>query len=75
MKHGVDFLAARMLWDDVDRIEIPARTEDELRFFVIGRIGGRVWSAIVTPRGQRTRIISVRAARRKEIDTYESKDF
>ena len=74
-KHGIDFQAAQVLWNDVDRIEIPARTEDEPRFLVIGRIGDCVWSAVVTPRGQRTRIITVRAARRKEIDIYESKDF
>jgi uncharacterized DUF497 family protein len=75
VKHGIDFQAAQALWNDIDRIEIPARTEDEPRFLVIGRIGGRVWSAVVTPREQLTRIISVRAARRKEIDIYESKNF
>ena len=75
MKHGLDFQAAQAIWNDVNRIEIPARTEDEPRFLVIGRIGDRVWSAVVTPRAQRTRIISVKAARRKEIDIYESKDF
>ena len=75
VKHGIDFQAAQALWNDIDRIEIPARTEDEPRFLVIGRIGGRVLSAVVTPREQLTRIISVRAARRKEIDIYESKNF
>ncbi len=75
MKHGLDFQAAQAIWNDVNRIEIPARTEDEPRFLVIGRIGDRVWSAVVTLQAQRTRIISVKAARRKEIDIYESKDF
>jgi len=28
-KHGIDFPAAQALWDDADRIEIPARTDDE----------------------------------------------
>ena len=28
-KHGIDFSAAQALWEDPDRIEIPARTEDE----------------------------------------------
>jgi uncharacterized DUF497 family protein len=27
-KHGIDFTEARRIWDDPDRIEIPARTED-----------------------------------------------
>lgn len=74
-KHGIDFPAAQALLDDVDRIEIPARTQDEARFLVIGKIGQRLWSAIVTPREQRIRIISVRAARRKEIEIYESEDL
>ena len=41
-KHGIDFEAARSLWDDQHRIEIPARTEDEPRFLVIGQIEGKI---------------------------------
>jgi uncharacterized protein len=37
-KHGIDFLAVQQLWTDLDRIEIPAKTESESRFVVIGRI-------------------------------------
>ncbi len=71
-KHGIDFDAARALWDDPDRLEIPARTEDEPRTVVIGHIGGRCWSAIVTERGGRVRIISVRRSRKNEEAWYES---
>jgi len=71
-KHGIDFPAAQALWDDSDRIVIPARTDDEPRFMVIGRIGSRVWSAVITYRGENVRVISVRPARRKEIAIYES---
>jgi uncharacterized DUF497 family protein len=71
VKHGIDFLAAQALWDDPDRIEIPARTEDEPRFMVIGRSGSRVWSAVITYRGETVRIISVRPASRKEVEVYE----
>lgn len=71
-KHGIDFLAAQALWDDPDRVEIPARTEDEPRFLVIGRIGNRMWSSVITYRGESVRIISVRPSRRKEIEIYES---
>jgi hypothetical protein len=71
-KHGIDFPAAQALWDDSDRIEIPARTDDEPRFMVIGRIEGRVWSAVITYRGENVRMISVRRVRRKEIAIYES---
>ncbi len=70
-KHGIDFDGAQALWEDPDRVEIPALTEDEPRLMVIGRIGGRVWSAVVTHRGDSVRIISVRLAHRKEVEVYE----
>ena len=38
-KHGIDFEAAQALWDDPDFVETPARTTDERRFLIIGRIG------------------------------------
>ena len=71
-KHGIDFVEAQMLWDDPNRIEIPAKTEDEPRSLVIGKIRGKYWSAVVTPRNENIRIISVRRSRRKEITIYES---
>jgi len=71
LKHGIDFEAAQALWDDPDLVEIPARTADEPRSLLIGRIGGRHWSAVITVRGQRIRIISVRRSRREEVQLYE----
>jgi hypothetical protein len=71
-KHGIDFLKAQALWADRDRVEIPARTEDEPRFMVIGKIGRRLWSAVITYRGETTRLISVRPANRNEVEIYES---
>jgi uncharacterized DUF497 family protein len=38
---------------------------------VVGRIGQKHWSAIVTLRGEKTRIISVRRSRNEEKDLYE----
>ena len=70
-KHGIDFAGAQTLWEDPDRVEVPARTEDEPRLMVIGKIGARVWSAVVTYRGDSVRIISVRPAHRKEVEIYE----
>jgi uncharacterized DUF497 family protein len=60
VKHGIDFTEAQALWDDLDLLEIPARTEDEPRTISIGKIGGKHWSAIITERGKRVRIIWVR---------------
>lgn len=71
-KHGIDFDAAQSLWDDVHRLEIPARTEDEPRFLVVGQIDQKHWSAVITYRGENIRIISVRRSRDEEIDLYES---
>ena len=71
-KHGIDFVEVQALWTDPDLIEIPARTVDEPRFLVIGKIGDRHWSGIIAYRGGETRIISVRQANRKEVEVYES---
>jgi len=70
-KHGIDFVEAQRIWEDAERIEIPARTEDEPRYVVIGRIENRYWSAIITYRDDRVRIISVRRSRTEEIEIYE----
>ena len=71
-KHGIDFIEAQAIWDDSDMLEIPARTEDEPRYLVIGRIAETYWSGIITYRGNHTRIISVRRSREEEIAFYES---
>jgi len=71
-KHGIDFVEAQVLWFDEMLVEIPARTEDEPRFVVVGMISEKHWSAVVTYRGERIRIISVRRARVEEVAIYES---
>ena len=71
-KHGIDFYEAQALWDDPDLVEIPARTTDEPRFLVIGRISKNHWSGAITYRGEKIRIISVRRSRKEEVHIYES---
>jgi uncharacterized DUF497 family protein len=71
-KHGIDFEEAQALWTDLDRLEIPAKTLDEPRYLVIGKISGKYWSAVITYRGENVRIISVRRSRDEEIELYES---
>jgi uncharacterized DUF497 family protein len=70
-KHGIDFIEAQALWNDSDLIEIPAHCFDEPRFLVIGKINGKHWSAVITRRNGRLRIISVRRARKEEAALYE----
>ncbi len=72
MKHGIDFLEAQALWEDADRLIVPARTQGEARYMLVGKMGQKHWSAIVTYRGEAVRIISVRRARKEEVDAYES---
>jgi uncharacterized DUF497 family protein len=70
-KHGIDFTQAQQLWQDVTRVEIPARTTDEPRSLVIGRTDGKHWSVVVTYRQGRARIISARRSRKEEVALYE----
>jgi uncharacterized protein len=70
-KHGIDFVRAQELWQDFMRVEVPARTVDESRWLVVGRIDGKHWSAVVTYREERVRIISVRRSRDEEVAIYE----
>lgn len=65
-KHGIDFSAVQALWDDVMRVEVPARTTDEPRWLVIGQIAGKHWSVVVTYGEHRVRIISARQSRKEE---------
>ncbi|MEO8354840.1 MAG: BrnT family toxin [Chloroflexota bacterium] len=72
VKHGIDFDQAQAIWTDEDRLEIPAKTVDESRYLVIGKVNGKHWSAVITYRGDNIRIVSVRRSRDEEIELYES---
>ncbi|NLT23219.1 MAG: BrnT family toxin [Syntrophorhabdus sp.] len=74
-KHGIDFVEAQLVWEDPDRIEVPARTEDEARYLVVGMIEDKHWSVVITYRGAKTRVISARRARKEEKQLYESQRF
>lgn len=71
-KHGISFRDAQALWDDQDLFEVQAKTVDEPRYLVIGLIGSKHWSAVVTYRGEKIRLISVRRSRKREVELYES---
>jgi len=70
-KHGIDFREAQQLWKDPLRLVIPARTTDEPRYLLVGKISERHWSAVFTYRGEAIRIISVRRSRKEEVELYE----
>jgi len=74
-KHGIDFVEAQKLWNDSDFLELPGEPYKkirEIRFLIIGCIGEKYWTAIITYRGDNIRIISVRRSRRSEIKAYEN---
>lgn len=71
-KHGIDFIEAQLLWNDPGLIEIPAKTIDEMRYLIIGKIDNKFWSCVITYRNENIRIISIRRSRKEEIELYES---
>ena len=71
-KHGVDFIDAQVIWEDPDSLEVPAKTEDEPRTLVIGKIQNKRWTAVITNGKNGIRIISVRRSRNEEVELYES---
>lgn len=71
LKHGLDFNEAQALWDDERRLIVPAHFRGEARFAAIGYIGGVMWTAIFTMRGETVRLISCRRARKDEVALYE----
>ena len=73
-KHGIDFERAQRLWDDEAFVEAAVRREGELRYAVIGTIDEKHWTAIITYRGRRIRIISVRRSRKKEVAVYDGEE-
>jgi uncharacterized protein len=71
-KHRIDFVEAQRLWDDPQLLEIPAKTDDEPRFLMIGQVNAKHWSAVIAYRGVYIRLISVRRSRIEEVALYES---
>jgi uncharacterized DUF497 family protein len=75
LKHGIDFKAAQALWPDEYRIEIQAPHYYEFRKLLFARLNGNHWAAVFTERVDAVRIISVRRARKDEVEYYEKKEF
>ncbi|MHB0873961.1 MAG: type II toxin-antitoxin system BrnA family antitoxin [Acidithiobacillus ferrooxidans] len=75
-KHGIDFVADQVLWKDPFLLEIRAKSEDEPRFLLIGKIGDKHWLAVVTYRDARIRLISVRRSpARRRLSSMKAKEF
>jgi len=73
-KHGISFNEAATVFADTlsHTFPDPDHSEDESRFLIIGMSEtGRILIVSHTDRGEKTRIISARAATRKELNFYE----
>ena len=71
VKHGIDFEEVQALWNDQNAFEFDARADEEDRFLVVGQIGEMLWTAVITYRGEKIRIISVRRSRGREVQEYD----
>lgn len=71
-KHGIDFVEAQALWAD-DRLTDIGAVEygGETRRLYVGEWRSKRWTAVVTERGERIRLISVRRARSSEEMAYD----
>lgn len=72
VKHGIDFLDAVEVFDDLDRIEVEDKRENygETRTQTIGEVNGVVVFMVYTHRQGKNRIISARKANKNERETY-----
>jgi len=71
-KHGIDFQEIQMLWSDESKTVLPAkRSNIEIRYMVVGMLNKKMYSVVITFRGDKIRIISARRSRANEIDLYK----
>jgi len=72
--YGGHYVSVRPPWSDriVASRSLNSTSEGEPRFLLIGKIAEKHWSAVVTYRDARIRLISVRRSRKKEVELYES---
>ncbi len=52
---GIDFVEAQKLWADPELLELRVKSDDELRFLVIGIIDNKHWTGVITYRGSTIR--------------------
>jgi uncharacterized DUF497 family protein len=75
LTRGFDFAYAAFAFADPDRIirQDHRFIYGEDRYELIGRIEGRLYVVIYTPRDDRVRIISARKANPRELKRYENR--
>jgi uncharacterized DUF497 family protein len=74
-KHGIDFEEAKALWNDEKKVTVESAHKQEPREVMFASMGGKVYAAVYTVRGNAIRIISVRRAHDKEVRLYGKSDI
>jgi len=70
---SIDLEEAREIWLDPHRIEFAIRTEDEPRYFTIGKLrSGSCITVAYVPMPGNVRLLSARKSLAPEIQFYES---
>jgi uncharacterized protein len=73
-KHGIDFESVWDLdWENALRIVDSRKKYGEDRFVAFVNLGSRLHVCVYTPRHENYRIISLRKAKRSEVEYYEEK--
>ena len=74
---GFDFAFAARVFFDPDRIIVAdtRRSYGEERLQLIGKIEGRLFVVVYTPRHSSIRIISARKANHREVQHYENSKY
>lgn len=70
-KHGIDFLDAIEIFNDLNRIEFENNRQGETRIQTVGKVHDVVLFLVYTLRGRTKRIISVRKASKNEREAYD----
>ena len=74
-ERGLSFeRVADLDWDTAVIIADTRRNYGEPRLRVMARLDGRLHAAVVTPRGEDLRVISLRRANRREVRWYGKKE-
>ena len=73
IKHGVPLLFGVRVFEDEEHIILPSfrPIDGEDRYKAVGRIDGRLWTAIYVERGAAIRLISVRRSNDGEQGNYD----
>jgi uncharacterized DUF497 family protein len=74
-ERGLSFdLVERFEWETARFVEDTRRDYGETRLQVLALLDGRLYAAVVTPRGEDLRVISLRKANIREVERYGKKD-